>query len=122
VVSATGDGELSLVCEVGAGRYSLPAKAVLELETYAGATPVPGAPPWVAGLAQVRSRVVPAIDLRARFGLPAAPRTLDTRIVLVAHGDRTIGLVVDRARDMVHLPPDSRVQPLDLATLLSMKE
>lgn len=118
----TAGDELTLVCEVGDHAYGLPASAVLELETYAGATPVPGAPPWVAGLAQVRSRVVPAIDLRARLGLPAAAPTLDTRIVLVAHGDRTLGLVVDRARHMARLAPDTAVRPLDLTSLLSMKE
>jgi purine-binding chemotaxis protein CheW len=116
--AAPGGDPLCLVCEVGDLSYALPTSVVLELETYGGATRVPGTPPWVAGLAQVRTRVVPAIDLRVRFGLPAAPRTLDTRIVLVTHGPRTIGLIVDRARAMARLSADSRVVPLDLDTLL----
>jgi purine-binding chemotaxis protein CheW len=118
VTATTVDDPLCLLCQVGDLEYALPTSAVLELETYGGATPVPGTPPWVAGLAQVRARVVPAIDLRVRFGLPAAPRTLDTRIVLVAHGDRTVGLVVDRARTVARVPAGSRVVPIDLATLL----
>jgi purine-binding chemotaxis protein CheW len=109
---------LCLVCQVGDLEYGVPTSAVLELETYGGATPVPGTPPWVAGLAQVRARVVPAIDLRARFGLPAVTPTLDTRIVLVSHGERTVGLIVDRARAMARISTDSRVVPLDLATVL----
>jgi purine-binding chemotaxis protein CheW len=118
VAAGPGDDPLCLICEVGDLEYGLPTSTVLELETYGGATRVPGTPPWVAGLAQVRARVVPAIDLRVRFGLPAAPRTLDTRIVLVAHGPRTIGLIVDRARAMARLSADKRVVPLDLDTLL----
>jgi purine-binding chemotaxis protein CheW len=109
---------LCLVCQVGDLEYGVPTSAVLELETYGGATPVPGTPSWVAGLAQVRSRVVPAIDLRARFGLPAAARTLDTRIVLVSHGERTVGLIVDRARAMARISANSRVVPIDLASVL----
>ena len=70
------------------------------MESFAGATPVPGAPPYVAGLVQVRGRVVPVVDLRARFGLPAAEPTLDTRIVVAQHGERTVGLLVDSAREV----------------------
>ena len=99
--------ELHVVCRAGDTAYALPARSVLEMETYAGATPVPGTAPWVDGLVQVRSRVVPAVDLRARLGLPRAPRSLDTRIVLVDLGSRVVGLVVDAAREVVRVPTDA---------------
>jgi len=108
-VDADADADdLHLVCTVGDAAYALPARRVIELETYPGATPVPGVRPWVAGLVQVRGRVIPAIDLRARFGLPAAVRTLDTRAVLVELEQRVVALVVDAAREVVRLPPELR--------------
>jgi purine-binding chemotaxis protein CheW len=107
---AIDDTALHVVCSVGDETYALPAAQVLELETFAGATAVPGTPPWVVGLVQVRSRVVPAVDLRLRLGLPPAPRTLDTRVLVVQLEGRVIGLIADAAREMVHL--DAAVAPL----------
>ena len=61
--------------------------------------------PYVAGVVQVRGRVVPVVDLRVRFGLPAVEPTLDSRIVVVQHHDRTVGLLVDSAREVIKLDP-----------------
>ena len=44
---------------VGATDYALPAADVLHLDTFDAATPVPGAPPYVAGLMQTRGKLVP---------------------------------------------------------------
>lgn len=95
---------LHVVFKVGGAEYALPAAEVLQLEAYEGATQVPGAPPYVSGIVQVRGRVVPVIDLRARFRLPAAERTLESRIVLITAGDRVVGLLVDSAREVISLP------------------
>ena len=104
---------LHVVFKVGGAEYVLPASDVLQMESYSGATPVPGTAPYVAGLVQVRGRVVPIVDLRARFGLPPAELSLDNRVVVVQAGERTVGLLVDSAREVLHLdekdlrpPPD----------------
>lgn len=99
----TGADDLHVVFGIGEATYAIPAADVLQIETYEGATPVPGTAPWVAGIVQIRGRVVPVIDLRRRFGLAPAPRTLDTRVIVVQRGPRVVGLVVDRARDVVRL-------------------
>lgn len=101
---------LHVVFKVGDSEYALPAAEVLQLEAFEGATPVPGAPPFVSGIVQVRGRVVPVVDMRARFSLPAAERTLDSRIILVAVEDRVVGLLVDSAREVIALPP-GELQP-----------
>ena len=46
-------------------------------------TSVPCAPPYVVGVTNLRGKVLPVIDLRRRFGLPAAEVNADTRIVVV---------------------------------------
>ena len=61
----------------------------------------PGAAAVRRGLVQVRGRVVPVVDLRARFGLPAIAPTLDSRVVVVQSGERTVGLLVDSAREVL---------------------
>ena len=103
--------DLYVVFDVAGSEYVLPASEVLQLETFGGATPVPGAPAYVAGLVQVRGRVLPVVDLRARFGLPSAELTLDTRVVVVQARTRSVGLVADRAREVVRLAADQLKPP-----------
>ena len=88
---------------VGSADYVVPAADVLHLESFESATHIPGAPSFVAGLVQVRGRVVPVVDMRARFGLPPIEHSIDRRIVVVQNGTRVAGLLVDSARDMMRL-------------------
>ncbi|NVJ10418.1 purine-binding chemotaxis protein CheW [Myxococcus sp. AM001] len=94
---------LHVVFKVDGAEYVLPAADVLQMESFAGATPVPGAAPHVAGLVQVRGRVIPVVDARLRFGLPPVERTLDSRVVVAQLGNRVVGLVVDSAREVLKL-------------------
>jgi purine-binding chemotaxis protein CheW len=90
--------QLHVTFRVGTAEYVVPAAQVLHLESFEAATHVPGAPPYVAGLVQVRGRVVPVVDLRKRFGLPDIAHALAHRVVVVQLGARIAGLLVDDAR------------------------
>ena len=105
---------LHVVFKVAGAEYAIPASEVLQMESFSGATPVPGAPSHVAGLVQVRGRVVPVVDARARFGLPPVERTLDTRVVVGQLGPRVVGLLVDSAREVLKLAPDQLQPPPQL--------
>ena len=94
---------LHVTFRVGTAEYAIPASQVLHLESFETATHVPGAPPYVAGLVQVRGRVVPVVDLRKRFGLPPVERELAHRVVVVQLGARVAGLLVDSAREVMQL-------------------
>jgi purine-binding chemotaxis protein CheW len=102
---------LHVVFQVADAEYALPASEVVAMETYTGATRVPGAAAHVAGLIQIRGRVIPVVDLRARFGLPAKEVDLDSRVVVTQQGERTVALLVDRARRVLDLPPESFAPP-----------
>ncbi|HEX8954128.1 MAG TPA: chemotaxis protein CheW [Polyangia bacterium] len=101
---------LHVVFKVAGTEYALPADEVLQMESYSGATPIPGAAAHVAGIVQVRGRVVPVVDLRSRFGLDAAERTLDSRLVIGQDAGRSVALLVDSAREVVKLEPE-QVEP-----------
>jgi purine-binding chemotaxis protein CheW len=96
--------DLHVLCRIAEAEYVLPAADVLQMESYVGATKVPGAGAQVAGLVQIRGRVVPVLDLRVVFGLPAIAPTLDSRVVVMKRDERTIGLLVDSAREVVKIP------------------
>ena len=75
---------------------------------------MPNAAPFVDGVVFSRGQVVPALNLRARFGFERAPYDLSTRLLVVHAGGRSVGLVVDAAREFVSIvrraiqPPQRR--------------
>jgi purine-binding chemotaxis protein CheW len=103
---------LHVLFKVAGAEYVLPYSEVLHMESFASATKVPGAPPYVAGLMQVRGRVLPVIDLRVRFGHDPQPPTPDSRVVVVQSGKRALALLADSAREVVKIDPgDYRAAP-----------
>ena len=89
--------------------------SVLQMEAFTGATAVPGTAAFIAGVMPVRGRVVPVIDLRVRFGLEAAPRTLDSRVVVGQLGDRAVALLADSAREVLRIPGSELKPPPPMA-------
>lgn len=56
---------------------------------------LPDVPPWVDGVIEYRSAVIPQIDLRRRFELPVSAPTASTRVLVVNAGGDWIAVVVD---------------------------
>jgi len=102
---------LHVVFKVGDADYVLPAAEVREMESFTGATRIPGAAAHVAGLVQIRGRVIPVIDLRVRFGLAAIEKTLDSRVIVVSEGAREVGLLADSAREVMKIEADQFEAP-----------
>ena len=106
--------KLHVTFKVGSAEYIVPADQVLHLESFSDATRIPGAPAFVAGLVQVRGRLVPVVDMRTRFGLEPAERTLDNRVIVVSLGSRVAGMLVDSAREVIRLDEATFEPPPDL--------
>jgi purine-binding chemotaxis protein CheW len=96
---------LHVVFVVAEVEYALPVASVLQMESFTGATPVPGSPDYVLGIVTVRGRVLPVVDLRRRFGLPGISPTPDTRVIVTELPGRVVALCVDRAREVINLDP-----------------
>ena len=105
---------LHVVFTVAGNHYVLAASDVLHMESFSGATVVPGAAAYVAGLVQIRGAVIPVVDVRVRFGLPTVERALENRVVVVQSGTRAVGLLVDSARDVVKLAPEQFRPPPEM--------
>ncbi len=105
---------LHVLFRVGETDYVLPASDVIQMESFSGATAVPGCAAHVAGLVQIRGRVIPVIDLRTRFGLAPVERTLDARVIVVADGARQVGLLADSARQVLKIDPEAFHAPPEL--------
>ena len=99
-----------VLCELAGTAYAIPSHAVQRMEMVEHVTPVPNAPPHVDGVVFSRGRGVPAVTLRRRFGFDRATYDSKTRLIVVAHGDRAVGLIVDSAREFVTIPAEA-IQP-----------
>jgi purine-binding chemotaxis protein CheW len=99
-----------LVFEVEGQRYGLPTADVRELVRAVTITPLPNAPAVIEGVVNVRGRVLPVLDMRARFRLPTRPLDPSDHFIVASAGPRGVILHVDGATHLALLD-EASVQP-----------
>lgn len=88
-----------LLLEVGDGLYGLESAAVREIAASTSVTRLPGVPPHIRGVMNLRGQLVTVLDLvHLLTGAPA--RHLDGSTIVVQSGDRLLGLLVGDVRDV----------------------
>jgi purine-binding chemotaxis protein CheW len=87
--------------------YGLEIFKIREIRGYAPITPIPNVPAHVRGVMNLRGTVLPVIDLRMKFRLPAVEYNKYTVIVIATVGDKTVGLLVDAVSDVLMVPKDT---------------
>ena len=85
--------------------FGLSIRAVHDVITLPELTPVPLARPDFAGLVNMRGRVVTAIDLRSRLGLPGAAARPGRMAIGIEAGCESFGLIVDAIGEIVRIDP-----------------
>jgi purine-binding chemotaxis protein CheW len=98
--------------ELAGNVYGLPSRSVRHIDMVEHVTVVPNANPAIDGVVFSRGQVVPALNLRVRFGFPRTSNTIRTRIVFATLHDRTVGLIVDAAREFKNFSSDS-LRPIE---------
>ncbi|HEU4566140.1 MAG TPA: chemotaxis protein CheW, partial [Gemmatimonadaceae bacterium] len=93
--------------------------AVERVLRYQEPTAVPDVPSWIAGVMEYQGRIVPVIDLRARFELPASPPQIATRILIFVTESDWVGAVVDSVMEVVTVPAAQVAPPPPLFRGLS---
>lgn len=99
-----------IIFEIATTTYAIATSLVRQMEMVENITPVPNAPVFVEGVVFSRGQVIPAINLRLRFGLQKIPYNTGTRLIVTQIGNRTCGLIADTAREFISIP-DSDIQP-----------
>jgi purine-binding chemotaxis protein CheW len=108
---------------VGDGDYALDIMRIKEIINPLPVTPVPKAPPFIEGVVELRGAILPVVDLRKRFDLPATAPTRQSKVMIVGisiSGNRLgtasaeptpsselrmiVGLVVDGVSEPIRVP------------------
>jgi purine-binding chemotaxis protein CheW len=98
---------------VGGQLFGLAISRVQDVFVPEGLTRVPLAAPEVAGLLNLRGRILTVVDLRRRLGLAAAgpgpSDALRPRVAIgIEHGGESYGLLIDEIGEVMMLPASSR--------------
>lgn len=107
--------------ELGGTTYAIRSRDVRHLEMIEHLTPVPDALYFVEGVVFSRGQVIPALSLRARFGFEKIPYDLRTRLIVTQIGERTVGFIVDAAREFASIPDEAILPPPEDISELSGK-
>jgi purine-binding chemotaxis protein CheW len=83
--------------------YGINVMHVQEVLRVTEIAPVPGAPPYVLGIINLRGNVVTVIDTRSRFGLPPGDIGEASRVVIIESEMQVVGILVDSVAEVVEL-------------------
>src|ERR1700684_289294 len=99
---------------IGAETFGVPISIVREIVRVLAITAVPNAPDYIEGVIKLRGKIISVIDLRKRFGETNIQPTKKNRIVVVDLNERSVGLLVNSASEVLKIPPSEIEAPHDL--------
>jgi len=108
--------EQLVVFELDGELYGVDISRVQEIDRIQSITVVPQVSSFIVGIINLRGHITPVVDLRTRFGLPAAQDTALTRIVVVKADSQWVGLVVDAVSEVLRVPGSAVEPPSALVT------
>ena len=92
---------------IGGQLFGLPIAGVQDVFVPDRLTSVPLAPPEIAGVLNVRGRILTIIDMRRRLELEALEESRRTLVVGIEHKGESYGLLIDRVGEVLKLPARS---------------
>jgi len=98
---------------IGDEEYAVPILSIQEIIKPFTWTRVPQVPKYVLGVFNLRGSVIPLIDLRLKFGLPAKKQSDETRFIVMRHGDDVAGFVIDRLTMAIRIKKENVGPPPD---------
>jgi purine-binding chemotaxis protein CheW len=99
-----------VVFDLGPERYGLDIASVYEIIRHQSIAAVPRSPSFVRGVINLRGRIVPVVDVHARFDVAAPAVTGASRIIVVEAAGTRVGLEVDGVSEVLMIPADA-VEP-----------
>lgn len=99
------DDLLQLVTfRIGEEEFGVDILAVQEIIRLMQITMVPRAPAFIEGVINLRGKVIPVINMRTRFNMPALEHDSNTRIVVMEFDQKIVGFLVDGVSEVLRIP------------------
>ncbi|MGB8813042.1 MAG: chemotaxis protein CheW [Paracoccaceae bacterium] len=98
----------------GGQSFSIDICQVREIRRWSAVTPLPHAPAEVLGVMNLRGSVIPIFDLAVRFGLDRTPDNSRNVVVIAAHENQTVGLLVESVSEILSVSRDRIQETPDL--------
>jgi purine-binding chemotaxis protein CheW len=97
-----------LSVRIGAQEFAMDIRSIREIRGWIASTHLPHAPSFIKGMINLRGTVLVVIDLAERLGLPSLEPSPASVVVVVEHGDKVAGLLVDAVCDIITVTDDMR--------------
>lgn len=111
-----------LTFRLGEEVFALDITKVREVLDFTTLTKVPRMPAFMRGVINLRGAIVPVVDLRLKFGLTAAERTVNTCVIITettVEGETTVlGALADSVQEVLDLGADTVLPPPRIGTKL----
>lgn len=92
-----------LTFTVGESEYGVDIMSVREIKGWSEVTRLPNRPDHMRGVMNLRGLIIPIFDLRCRFGQGLTQAGDKHAIVILAVGQRTVGVLVDAVSDILEV-------------------
>ena len=66
-------------------------------------TKLPNLPDFIAGIVNIRGKIIPVVNLRSKMGMPEKQYDKETRIIVVEVAGSTTGFVVDAVTEVLRI-------------------
>lgn len=96
-----------LTFHIGKEDYAIAISFVTEIIGMLKITEVPQTPNYIKGVINLRGKVIPVMDIRLRFGMPAREYDERTCVIVVQFKDNIVGLVVDTVSEVLDIPEEN---------------
>ena len=93
-----------IIFSVGNEDYGLEIEKVQEVIRMRTIKHLPHTPDFILGVMNLRGNIIPVVGLREKFGMPAVDYTEFTRVIVVKHKGKLVGMVVDEVNRVVNVP------------------
>ena len=94
--------------------FAIEVSKVREILDFTEVTRIPQTPDFIRGVINLRDRVVPVINMRSKFGLPAVAETVNTCIIIVQvqidNEVSILGMLVDSVQEVLNMETD-QIEP-----------
>jgi purine-binding chemotaxis protein CheW len=103
-----------LTFNLGNEYYGIEIRFVTEIIGIQAITEVPELPDYIKGIINLRGKIIPVMDVRARFKKNSIEYNDRTCVIVIDIRDISIGLIVDGVSDVLSIPDEEMVHPPEI--------